>query len=109
MNRTGCQAAGDEVAALLAVMTPDENYSTDALAARLGWTMSTTRMMIHAAQDTGVLWQNYRGASSEPILWVRRERKREPSMAPGKQMGVLQDYEREWRTFRDLCMLTRTR
>lgn len=108
MTRTGCQAGGAEVAALLAVMTLDENYSTDALAARLGWTMSATRMMIQTAQDTGVLWQNYQGASKGPILWVRRERKRESAAEPARPVGELQGYEQQWRIFRDLCMLTRT-
>ncbi|MBK3786575.1 hypothetical protein G3A43_40980 [Paraburkholderia aspalathi] len=104
MNRNRHPARGDQIAALLAVMTPDENYSADDLATRLGGTIFDTRILIHAAEDAGAIWQ-HRAACKGPPLWVRRERRREPSMAAGKQ---IQGYEREWRTFRDLCMLTRT-
>lgn len=88
MNANGYRAGGDEIAALLAVMAPGEDYTADALATRLGWTISTTHALIHAAEDTGALWQ-YRGACKGPLMWVRRELRRERSLMAGRQAGVV--------------------
>jgi hypothetical protein len=103
VNTNGYRAGGDEIAALLAVMMPGEDYTAEDLAARLGWTISTTRALIHAAEDTGVLWQHR--VSKGPLMWVRRERRSRPAIRSWNEVGELRDYECQWRTFRDLCML----
>lgn len=104
MNSNGHGPKRDEVAALLAVMVPGEDYTTDALATKLGWSTSTTRRIIHAAEDTGIVWK-HRSACKGPLVWVRHDRVRGPSRPLFIPAGELQGYEHAWRNFRDVCML----
>ncbi|MBB2926645.1 hypothetical protein FHX59_001054 [Paraburkholderia silvatlantica] len=89
---------------MLAVMVPGEDYTTGALATQPGWSLSTARTIIHAAEDTGIVWK-HRCACKGPLVWVRRDRMRCPSRQLSIPAGELQGYEQAWRSFRDICML----